>query len=78
MEDIKNNTSMNIESIPSENLTLALNEENLHDQAFETKPVSYIRDCFNRFCKNKSSIVASVIILIIVLYAIIVPFASSK
>lgn len=78
MEDIKNNTSMNIESIPSENLTLALNEENLHDQAFETKPISYIRDCFNRFCKNKSSIVASVIILIIVLYAIIVPFASSK
>jgi oligopeptide transport system permease protein len=78
MEDIKNNSSVDVESIPSENLTLALNEENLHDQAFETKPVSYIRDCFNRFCKNKSSIVASVIILIIALYAIIVPFASSK
>lgn len=67
-----------VNDIPSENLTLALNQESLHDQAFETKPVSYIRDCFNRFCKNKSSIVASVIILLIIIYAIIVPFASSK
>lgn len=72
------NSSVEIDNVPSENLTLALNQESLHDQAFETKPVSYIHDCFNRFCKNKSSIVASVIILLIVIYAIIVPFASSK
>ena len=51
---------------------------NIHDQAFETKPVSYLRDSLNRFAKNKASIVSAIIILIIALYAIIVPFASPK
>ncbi len=50
----------------------------LHDQAFETKPVSYLHDCFNRFAKNKASIVAAIIILLIALFAIIVPLASPK
>lgn len=50
----------------------------LHDQAFETKPVSYLRDCFNRFSKNKASIVAGIIILLIALFAIIIPMASPK
>ena len=51
---------------------------NLHDTAFETKPVSFLQDSFNRFAKNKASIVAAIIILIIILYGLIVPFASKK
>lgn len=51
---------------------------NVHDQAFETKPVSYLRDCWRRFRKNKGSVVAAIIILIIALYAIIVPIASPR
>ncbi len=50
------------------------NHSELHDQAFETKPVSFLRDSFNRFAKNKASIVGAAIILIIALYGIIVPF----
>ena len=50
----------------------------MHDQAFETKPISYFRGAMMRFAKNKASIVAAVIIFIIILYAIIVPFASPK
>lgn len=53
-------------------------ENDLHDQAFETKPVSYLADCFKRFAKNKASIVAAVIIFLIALYAIIVPLASPR
>ncbi len=49
---------------------------NLHDQAFETKPVSFLRDSFNRFAKNKASIVGAAIILIIALYGLIVPFVT--
>lgn len=51
---------------------------NLHDQAFETKRVSFLRDSFNRFTKNKASIVAAVIILLIALFALIVPLASPR
>ncbi len=50
------------------------NHDDLHDQAFETKPVSFLRDSFNRFAKNKASIIGAAIILIIALYGIIVPF----
>ncbi len=49
---------------------------NLHDTKLETKPVSYFRDALNRFAKNKASIFATVIIVILVLFAIIAPIAS--
>lgn len=55
-----------------------IDAESLHDQAFETKPISFFKGAMMRFAKNKASIVASVIIAIIILYAIIVPFASPK
>ena len=48
----------------------------IHDKALETKPVTYFRDALNRFCKNKASIVAAVIIGILFLFAIIAPIAS--
>ena len=44
-----------------------------HDQKFETKQISYFRDALNRFSKNRSSVVAGIIILCLVLYAIFVP-----
>ncbi len=50
------------------------NNGNLHDQAFETKPVSFLKDSFNRFAKNKASIIGAAIILVIALYGLIVPF----
>ena len=48
----------------------------LHDQKLETKPVGYLRDAFRRFRKNKGSIVAACIILLLVLFAIFAPVAS--
>ncbi len=74
------NENLNMQPIVNdENLDKDLFKEvpdhgNLHDQAFETKPVSFLRDSFNRFAKNKASIVGAAIILIIALYGLIVPF----
>lgn len=67
-----------VESLDSSKFKFRNDSESLHDQAFETKPISYLHDCFNRFVKNKSSIVAFFIILIIALYAIIVPISDPK
>lgn len=55
---------------------VAHRDETLHDQAFETKPVSYLKGAMKRFAKNKASIVAAIIILLIALFAIIVPIVS--
>ena len=34
----------------------------IHDQKFETRPTTFARDAFKRFCKNKSSVVGAIII----------------
>ena len=64
---------MNKYNIPAEKFQFVGENRKLHDQKFDTKQISYFRDAFNRFCKNKSSVVAGIIILSLVLYAIFVP-----
>ena len=65
---------LNINSIPKEKFALANLGNHIKDQKFEDKPIGYFKDAWRRFCKNKASIVAAIIILAIVLFAIIVPF----
>ena len=48
----------------------------LHDKKLDTKPVSYFRDALNRFARNKGSIAAFVIIVILVLFAVVGPFCT--
>ena len=67
---------MDAKSIPSGLFHKKKIYENLHDQAFETKPISYLRGAMMRFAKNKASIVAAIIIALLALYAIIVPLVS--
>ena len=62
--------------ISSEKFVFHSQGANLHDSKLETKPVSYFRDALNRFTRNKASIVATIIIVALVLFAIIAPIAS--
>lgn len=62
--------------IDSTMFEFAQKESHLHDQKFDTKPVGFFRDAFNRFCKNKGSVVAACIIIILVLFAIFAPVFS--
>ena len=57
----------------SEDFELVQSKEKIFDRAFETKPTTFIKDAFKRFCKNKSSVVATYIIGVIVLMSLIVP-----
>ena len=67
---------IDINNIPVEKFRLVNDTERLHDQKFDTKPVGYFKDAWRRFAKNKSSVVAMVIIVIMFLYALIVPIIS--
>ena len=62
-----------IPKIPADKFRFVGDENRLHDRKFDTKEVSYLADAFGRFCKNKSSVVAAIIILLLVLYAMLVP-----
>ncbi|MBR6009499.1 MAG: hypothetical protein IK056_10470, partial [Clostridia bacterium] len=46
------------------------------DKKLETKPTTFFKDAFRRFCKNKSSIVAAFILAILILLTIFVPVLS--
>lgn len=63
-------------NVKKEDFTLIKRDKKIHDTKFETKPTTFLKDAFKRFCKNKSSVVGAIIIGIIILLTIIVPIVS--
>ena len=62
--------------ISKDKFVFVKNNERIHDKELVTKPMSYLQDAFSRFKRNKGSIVAAIIIIVIVLFAIIGPFTT--
>ena len=66
----------NYMNIPAEKFKVATGRK-LSDKKLATKPVGYFKDAMIRFSRNKSSVAASIIILFLFLYAIVVPYISN-
>ena len=64
-------------NIPKEKLQLAVRGEKISDKKLDTKAMGYFADAFRRFKKNKSSVLAAIIIIIQLLFAIFVPMVSN-
>ena len=47
----------------------------ISDQKFQTKPTTFFKDAIRRFAKNKSSVVAAIILGILILMSLIIPAA---
>ena len=60
-------------NIPKEKFEFVERKETIHDTQLETKPIGYFKDAWIRFKKNKGSVAAFVIIVILVLFAIVGP-----
>ena len=58
---------------PAEKFERFQREEKIHDVEFKTEAVSYIKDVWRRFKRDKVTVTATFIILIIVFMAIIGP-----
>ena len=63
----------NYNHIPKEKFAFVNEGERLTDQKFDDKPISYFKDAWIRFRKSKASVVATIIIACIILYAFIAP-----
>ena len=63
----------NIKNIPIEKFQFSKRNDLLHDNKFETKPVSYFQGAFRRFSKNKGAVVGGIVIAVLVLFAILAP-----
>ena len=70
MADINKN---GIPQIPKEKFSFAHEGERIADKKFEDKPIGYLKDAGNRFRKNRASVVATIIIICIFLYAFLTP-----
>lgn len=66
---------MSIPNIDKSKFVL-INDENsvITDIALETKEIGYYRDAWNRFKKNKASVVAFIIICILLLFVLVGPY----
>lgn len=53
-------------------------DKSIHDVKFETKPTTFFKDAFKRFCKSKSSVTAAIILGVLILMAVIVPIADGN
>lgn len=62
--------------IKKDDFELCQADAKIHDVKFETKPTTFFKDALKRFKKNKSSVVATFIICILILLAIFVPVFS--
>lgn len=68
---------MAYDNIPKEKFQLANQGERISDKKFDSKPIGYFADAFKRFKKNKSSVIAATIIIILFIYAMITPMVSN-
>lgn len=53
-------------------------EKKIFDKKFETKPIGYFKDAMIRFSKNRTNVVATIILFIIIGLSVFVPIFSNK
>lgn len=71
-------TKVDYTNIPKEKFRFYNRSEEIHDKKLETRPVGYFKDAMMRFCRNRSSVIAAVIIFLLLIFAIFVPIVSSN
>ena len=69
---------VNDEEISDADFTLTQIDESVHEQKFQTKPTTFLKDSLKRFRKNKSSVVAAYILGALLMMAFIVPLVDTN
>lgn len=73
-----NNDKIAKRTIAKDQFDFVQQGDKIYDQKIEGKPISYMQDVWMRFRKNKANLTASVILLILVVFSIIMPTLSGK
>ena len=73
--DINKNFNENIDPSMFE---FVQNEKKISDTKMSTKRISYFKDALIRFCRNKASVTAFCIIILLFLFAIFIPMIASN
>ncbi len=73
MEEKENNNKI---VFRDDDFVLVNRDKRVTDRKLETKPTTFFKDAFKRFCKNKASVAGSIILGILIVLTIIVPAVS--
>ena len=60
----------------NDDFLLVQQDMRIMDKKLESKPTTFLKDAFRRFCKNKSSVAGAIILAILIVLAIFVPVLS--
>lgn len=64
--------------IQKDDFVLVDNKNRSHEQRLQTKPTTFFKDSLRRFSKNKSSVVAGVILGLLLLLSIVIPIVDTS
>ena len=78
MSDKKKDVDVNQTKIDKSQFEFVQKDKKLYDKKFQTKPIGYFKDAMGRFAKNRTNVVASTILAILILLSIFVPIFSTK
>ncbi len=53
-------------------------DHKIYDKKFETKPIGYFKDAMIRFTKNKTNVIASIILFTLIMLSIFIPIFTSR
>ena len=65
-----------LRDIPAEKFRFIRSDERIRDEKLKTRPIGYFKDAWLRFRRDRSAVVAFVLIMILLLFSLIVPFFS--
>ena len=65
-------------SISQDDFVLQQADKEIHEQKFQTKPTTFLKDSLRRFSKNKSSVVAAYILGALILLSVFVPIFNTN
>ena len=71
-------TNMEYQNIPKEKFAFVHEGERITDKKFDDKPIGYFKDAWIRFRKNRASVIAAVIIIMIILFAFLTPLLTRR
>ncbi len=72
------NNEKNIPQVDKAKFEFIQQDSKIYDKKFETKPIGYFKDAMIRFTKNRTNVVASLILLTLILLSVFVPVLTSK
>ena len=77
-EIVTEENPINDESITKDDFELVQVDTTVHEQKFQTRPTTFLKDSLKRFSKNKSSVVAAYILGTLLLMSFIVPIVDQS